>query len=123
MDALARDESWQEIIAMRSPLRADFIKRLPEILILFKQHIISRGKEKNVLTESDAKSYFSNFITPESYTGKRLYTRLAQTKLQDPYRFEDISPDGKRSYYGLPIPADAPPRPNANAHWNGEDWE
>ena len=123
VDALARDESWQEIIAMRSPLRTDFIKRLPEILILFKQHIISRGKEKNVLTESDAKSYFSNFITPESYTGKRLYTRLAQTKLQDPYRFEDISPDGKRSYYGLPIPADAPPRPNANAHWSGEGWD
>ena len=123
VDALARDQSWQEIIAMRSPLKLDFIKRLPEILLLFKQHIISHGKEKNIQTESDAKSYFSNFITLDSYTGKRLYNTLAETKSKDPYRYEDISPDGKRSYCGLPIPDDAPPRPNENAHWGGTEWE
>lgn len=78
VDALAHDESWQKIIAMRSPLRKDFIKRLPEMLTLFKQHIISHGKENDILTENAAKSYFNNFITPESYTGKRLYAKIGR---------------------------------------------
>ena len=37
------------------------------------------------------------------------------------YKYEDRDPStGKRSYCGIPIPHDAPPKPNNQAVWNGE---
>ena len=123
VDALAGEDFWKELMAMRSGMGKRFMQQFPEILTFFKQHIVSYGREDSILSEKDAKNYFSNFISQGSTTCNRLLAELDKAKENDPYRFEDISPDGKRSYYGLPIPADAPPRPNANAHWSGEDWE
>ena len=43
---------------------------------------------------------------------------VAQRSRIDEYRYEDRDPvTGKRSYCGLPIPDDAPPRPNTQAVW------
>ena len=124
VDALAHEQAWCEYMAMRSGLGKErFVKQYPEIIAFFKQHIVSYGKEDSILSEKDAKNYFSNFISQGSTTYHRLLAELDKAKENDPYRFEDISPNGKRSYYGLPIPPDAPPWPNANAHWSGEDWE
>ena len=123
IDGLAHEQVWCEYMAMRSGLEERFKQQYPEIIAFFKQHIISYGKEDTIHSLSDAKNYFSNFIVPGKPPHQQLLEKLNKAKENDPYRFEDISPDGKRSYYGLPIPADAPPRPNANAHWSGEDWE
>ena len=43
---------------------------------------------------------------------------VARRRRDDEYRFEDRNPvTGERSYCGLPIPDDAPPRPNTQAIW------
>ena len=124
VDGLAHEQVWCEYMAMRSELGEErFKQQYPEIIAFFKQHIISYGKEDTIHSLNDAKNYFSNFIIPGKPPHQQLLEKLNKTKSQNPYRYEDISPDGKRSYCGLPIPDDAPPRPNENAHWGGTEWE
>lgn len=123
VDALAQEQVWCEYMAMRSGLGKSFMKQYPEIIAFFKRHIISYGKEGSIDSLSDAKNYFSNFIVPGKPPHQQLLEALNQSKAVDPYRYEDVSPSGERSYYGLPIPRNAPPRPNGNAHWDGDKWE
>ena len=124
VDALAKEQAWFDYMAMRSELGKErFRQQYPEIIKFFKQHIISYGKESSITTLSDAKSYFSNFILPGKPPHQRLLEKLDEARARNPYRFEDISPDGKRSYCGMPIPDDAPPRPSANALWGKGKWE
>ncbi len=123
IDGLAHEQVWCEYMAMRSELEERFKQQYPEIIAFFKQHIISYGKEDTIHSLSDAKNYFSNFIVPGKPPHRQLLEKLNKAKENDPYRFEERNAKGERSYYGLPIPADAPPRPNANAHWSGEGWD
>ena len=67
IDSLRHEEQWKEIMAMRSGMGKDFIRRFDDVLQHFKQ--------RNPAT-------------------------------------------GERSYCGVPIPHDAPPRPNSQAVWN-----
>ena len=56
-------------------------------------------------------------------TNTQLSEALKQTEAKDFYRFEQRNPDtGERSYCGVPIPADAPPRPNDQAVWCEGKW-
>lgn len=123
VNELSTDESWKEIQAMRSQMGTRFIEQFPVILSFFKEHIRSYGKESSIISLSDAKNYFSNFIVPGSITHKVLTDRLNQSSPPNPYRHEDKHTDGTRSYCGLPLPHDAPPRPSENANWNGREWE
>ena len=124
VDALAKEQAWFDYMAMRSDLGKErFKQQYPEIIKFFKQHIISYGKESSITSLGDAKSYFSNFILPGKPPHQRLLEKLDEARARNPYRFEDISPDGKRSYCGMPIPDDAPPRPSANALWGKGKWE
>ena len=125
LDEIFREQSWVEIQAMHSGMRQHFMEELPEILDFFKSHVRTYGKEDTIFSESDAKSYFSNFIRPASATRKALDAHLAKQqrtgRIQDPYRYEHRDPlTGARSYCGRPIPQNAPPRPNENAVWSEE---
>ena len=123
VDELAHEQSWIEIMAMRSGLGEGFVHRFSEVLKHFKQHIQSLGNEKDIQSPSDAKRYFCFFNTPGSVTFRKLVDELQKPVDKGKYKFEDRNPTtGERSYCGVPIPADAPPRPNSQAVWCEGKW-
>lgn len=122
VDELDKEQQWKEIMAMRTGLKMEFFSLYPRIVECFKNHVRALGKERSILSSSDAKQYFCFFLAPRSNTYQRLMAQLKQPSDKDsPYRFEERDPTtGQRSYCGVPIPPDAPPRPNAQAVWNEE---
>ena len=69
-------------------------------------------------------AYFANYIRPGKPTRLFLEEKLKErSRMQNestslsPY--ETYNPlTGERSYCGVPLPADAPPRPNGRATWD-----
>ena len=123
VDELAKEQTWIELMAMRSGLGEGFVHRFGEVLKHFKQHIQSLGNEKDIQSPSDAKRYFCFFNTPGSVTFRKLVDELQKPVDKGEYKFEDHDPTtGERSYCGVPIPADAPPRPNSQAVWCKDKW-
>ena len=123
VDELAHEQSWIEIMAMRSGLGEGFVQRFGEVLKHFKQHIQAVGNEKDIQSPSDAKRYFCFYNTPGSVTFRKLVDELQKPIDKGKYKFEDRDPTtGHRSYCGVPIRADAPPRPNSQAVWCEGKW-
>ena len=125
VDELDKEQQWKEIMAMRSGLKKEFFTLYPRIIDGFKEHVRALGKESAILSSSDAKRYFCCYFTPGSYTYQQLMVQLKQPdKNHNPFEERDTT-TGQRSYCGVPIPDDAPPRPNAQAVWNSEtnEWK
>ena len=123
VDELQQEEQWKELMAMRTGLKQQFYTLYPRIVENFKQHVRLLGNEGRILSPSDAKHYFCFFLEPGSVTFKRLVAELQKPVDKGKYKFEDRNPiTGQRSYCGVSIPADAPPRPNEQAVWNGGKW-
>ena len=123
VDELQQEEQWKELMAMRTGLKQQFYTLYPRIAENFKQHVRLLGNEGRILSPSDAKHYFCFFLEPGSVTFKRLVAELQKPIDKGKYKHEDRDPvTGQRSYCGVPIPADAPPRPNEQAVWNGGKW-
>ena len=121
VDELDGDESWKELMAMRSGMKQQFFTLYPRIVKSFKNHVRCMGKEHHILSLGDAKRYFCFFVNPGSATYIRLLDELKQQEDDDPYRFEYRDKEtGKRMYCGLVIPDEAPPRPSEQAVWNPE---
>ena len=121
VDELQHESQWKEIMAMQSGLKKQFLPLFPRIVECFKQHVRSIGKESHIQSLNDAKHYFCFFLKPGSHTYQRLLLQLKQQEEDNAYRFEQRNPDtGERSYCGIPIPHDAPPRPNDQAVWSEE---
>ena len=91
------------------------------ILEIFKKHIRLYDKGAGLLFPEDVKRYFSNYIAAGSVTCRTLretlLKELENTVDKDVNRFESVV-DGRRTYLGHLIPADAPPRPDASAVWD-----
>ena len=122
IDELQQEQQWIEVMAMRSGLGLMFVNRFPEILQLFKRHVQAVGNEKDIQSPSDAKRYFCFFNTPGSAPFRQLVAELQKPIDRGKYRHEDVDlATGQRSYCGIPIPTDAPPRPNGQAVWNDEE--
>jgi hypothetical protein len=132
IDRAAEDRLWLEAVAMNN--RLPVLQRLPEIIALFKRHVRAQGSETTINSVQDAKRYFANYGRSGTLTYKRLMDELqagetlraGSMQQQDPHRYEDVDLiTGERSYCGTPIPHNAPPRPDANAVWNGGNarWE
>ena len=123
VDELQQEEQWKELMAMRTGLKQQFYTLYPRIAENFKQHVRLLGNEGRILSPSDAKHYFCFFLEPGSVTFKRLVAELQKPVDKGKYKFEDRNPvTDQRSNCGVPIPADAPPRPNEQAVWNGGKW-
>ena len=123
VDQLADEQQWIEIMAMRSGLGLTFVKRFTEVLQHFKRHIQAVGNEKDIQSPSDAKRYFCFYNTPGSKPFRQLVDELHKPVDKGKYKYEDRDPaTGQRSYCGVLIPADAPPRPNHQAVWCEEKW-
>lgn len=78
-------------------------------------------KEPDCFSRRSVKRYFSNYIAAGSVTCRTLretlLKELENTVDKDVNRFESVV-DGRRTYLGHLIPADAPPRPDASAVWD-----
>ena len=123
VDELQQEEQWKELMAMRTGLKQQFYTLYPRIAENFKQHVRLLGNEGRILSPSDAKHYFCFFLEPGSVTFKRLVAELQKPIDKGKYKHEDRDPvTGQRSYCGVPIPADAPPRPNSQAVWCDGKW-
>ena len=123
VDELQQEEQWKELMAMRTGLKQQFYTLYPRIVENFKQHVRLLGNEGRILSPSDAKHYFCFFLEPGSVTFKRLVAELQKPIDKGKYKHEDRDPvTGQRSYCGVPIPADAPPRPNEQAVWCDGKW-
>ena len=123
VDQLADEQQWIEIMAMRSGLGLVFVKRFTEVLQHFKRHIQAVGNEKDIQSPGDAKRYFCFYNTPGSTPFRQLVAELQKPIDKGKYKYEDYdAATGQRSYCGVPIPADAPPRPNGQAVWCDGKW-
>ena len=123
VDQLADEQQWIEIMAMRSGLGLVFVKRFTEVLRHFKRHVQAVGNEKDIQAPGDAKGFFCFYYTPGSKPFRELVDELQKPIDKGKYKHEDYDPaTGQRSYCGVPIPADAPPRPNGQAVWCDGKW-
>ena len=123
VDDLQQDEQWKELMAIRTGLKQEFYTLFPRIVESFKRHVRSIGNEGRILSPGDAKHYFFFFLNPSSPTYKNLILELQKPVDKGKYKHEDRDPTtGQRSYCGVPIPADAPPRPNSQAVWCEGKW-
>ena len=117
-------QSWVEIVGMMSGLKGDFLNNLPFIRSMFKKHVVVQGSTERITSVSEAQAYFANYIRPGKPTRLFLEEKLKErsrmqneSTLLSPY--ETYNPlTGERSYCGVPLPADAPPRPNGRATWD-----
>ena len=117
-------QSWVEIVGMMSGLKGDFLNNLPFIRSMFKKHVVVQGSTELITSVSEAQDYFANYIRPGKPTRLFLEEKLKErSRMQNestslsPY--ETYNPlTGERSYCGVPLPADAPPRPNGRATWD-----
>ena len=124
IDELQQEQQWIEVMAMRSGLGMVFVNRFPEVLRLFKLHVQAVGNEKDIQSPGDAKRYFCFFNTPGSKPFRQLVAELQKPIDRGKYKYEDYdSATGQRSYCGVVIPSDAPPRPNEQAVWCDGKWE
>ena len=123
VDELQQDEQWKELMAMRTGLKQQFYTLFPRIVESFKRHVCMLGNEGQILSPGEAKRYFCFYLDPGSVTFKRLWEELHKPIDRGKYKYEDYdTATGQRSYCGVPIPADAPPRPNGQAVWCDGKW-
>lgn len=123
IDSLAQDSEWKDRVCMTSSFSSLLSRRFKEALEIFKDHVLLHGKEKNIDSPEEARSYFYNY-TKEQRSSQALRATLfaLDAKQQsatppDLHRYEQLV-NGQRTYLGCPIPDDAPPRPDATAFWN-----
>ncbi len=117
-------QSWLGAVGMMSGLKELFLNNLSFIRDLFKKHVVAQGNTGGITSVSEAEAYFANYIRRERATRLFLEEKLKErSRMQNestslsPY--ETYNPlTGERSYCGVPLPADAPPRPNGRATWD-----
>ena len=117
-------QSWLEAVGMMSGLKELFLNNLPFIRDLFKKHVVAQGNTGGITSVSEAEAYFANYIRRERPTRLFLEEKLKErSRMQNestslsPY--ETYNPlTGERSYCGVPLPGNAPPRPNGRATWD-----
>lgn len=124
VDSLTEESSWLELACMQSGYGGLLMRHIKAAVDLFKQHIEVYDKWHDLLTNSDVRRYFVNYVKAGQHTSQTLYATLLTLDAKqrsvappDPYRYEQHI-NGKRTYLGCPIPDNAPPRPDGTAFWN-----
>lgn len=121
VDEMAASEDYMNQAGMHSGMGMLYLGNREHIVRLFKEQICLQGKQERMISLSEVKSYFSNFVASGSVTNQKIRAALKEQsdgrREQDPYRFETIV-GGKRTFMGHAIPPDAPPRPDAAAVWD-----
>lgn len=124
IDEAFSTRTWVETVGMISGLKERFLTNLPFICLMFKKHVMAQGSTGRINSLSDAENYFTNYIRPGKPTRLFLEERLkerdrTQNASASFSPYEDYNPQtGIRSYCGIPLPQDAPPRPNGRVNWD-----
>lgn len=121
---IPKDTQWTQVTLMNSGF-GDLIERNWEFALnVFHKHTIANCTIEKIRNVNDAKKYFHFYVTnPTSGTmlRKALEDHERLYPQQNPYNQEDSeSRPGHRSYNGIPLPDDAPPRPDGRADWDFE---
>ena len=122
LDQLRADDPWAEAVMMRSGFSGLLARHWTEAIRQFRLHAEANDNLRGIRSLREAKQYFSCFTT-HPVTGPALRKALeayeAQHPKENPYRFEDKgSCPGHRLYHGIPLPDEAPPRPDERADWD-----
>lgn len=126
VDEMQTYQEWMDMIGMHSGLGKLFLKHQDRVVALFKNHIRLYDKGGGLLYLSHVRQYFANFLADGSTTCKKVKATLLSeidrengNTAGDDYCHETLI-GGQRTYLGRPIPADAPPRPDAYAVWDDQ---
>ena len=117
-------QSWLEAVGMMSGLKELFLNNLSFIRDLFKKHVVAQGNTGGIPSVSEAEAYFATYLRrerpPRLFLEEKLQERSRmQNESTSLSPYETYNPlTGERSYCGVPLPADAPPRPNGRATWD-----
>ena len=119
---LRTDDPWAESVMMRSGFSGLLLRNWEEAIRQFRLHAEANDNLRNIHSLREAKQYF-NCYTTHPVTGpalrKALEAHEANHPERNPYRVEDKgSCPGHRFYHGIPLPDDAPPRPDERADWD-----
>ena len=83
INSLREEDQWKEIMAMRSGIGKEFIRRFDDVLQHFKQHVQAVANESRIVSPAEAKKYFCFYLTPGSATYQKLMAHLKQTEAPD----------------------------------------
>lgn len=122
---IPQDSEWTELALMKSGFGELIHRNWAATMQLFRQHAIVNCTMERIANLEAAKKYFYYFIT-NTVSGARLRADLEEYETlyrQDQlYIYEDpTSRPGHRSYHGIALPDNAPPRPNDRADWDLEN--
>lgn len=121
IDTAFADDEYCNVVAQSSEVPDLFMTYRHYAAQQFKAHCQAQGKTRYITSVERAKAYFSNYIRAGSPTQKRMRAALEvyhrKQAEDDPYRFEERI-GGKRYSCGIPLPDDAPPRPNNRVFWS-----
>lgn len=122
---LPLQSAWAEVTLMKSGFGELLLRNWPIALEEFCKHVLVNRTAESILDVECAKQYFYRYATNPA-SGRLLrqaleeHERLRQT--EGCYRYEDTgSAPGHRSYHGIPLPDDAPPRPDNLSDWDFEN--
>lgn len=124
------DEEWTKRMDKHTKMKGNFFTIFWDVIIQeFKDHVILQTTDSKPMTLNEIKVYFANFMRPDTHTYERVKDKIETMfygNIHDKTNgFETLSRKNKRRYYGIPIPDDAPPRPDKDSHWNSriKEWE
>jgi len=121
LNRVLEDESCLELCGFQYGNAREWKENLPLIKQFFRNHV---GIYKDLNAKAryeEAKKYLRNCVKHGGPVWEMVQEQLRSKSQDDPYRFEQRDPDtGERFCYGVPIPDEAPPRPNDNVFWNVE---
>lgn len=118
---IPKDTQWTQVTLMNSGF-GDLIMRNWEFALdVFRKQAIANCNIEKIHNVNDAMRYFHFYVTNTTSGGmlrKALEDHERLNPQQNPYSHEDPgSCPGHRSYSGIPLPDDAPPRPDGRADW------
>lgn len=113
------------MVMMKSGFSGLLMRQWTFALDKFREHTVANRSYNRIDCPDEAMRYFYFYVT-NPITGTMLRKALEEYERQhpesNPYRFEDSrSAPGHRSYHGIPLPDDAPPRPDDRAEWDFND--
>lgn len=122
---IPQQSEWTMMALMKSGFGSLIMRHWPRAIELFRQHTLVNLTQGSIRSVEDAKRYFYYYIThPTSGAMLRQALQEAddQHRHEGQYRHEDAdSQPGHRTYHGIPLPDDAPPRPGDRAEWDFEN--
>lgn len=120
---IPHDCEWALSVLGKHKQGEQFARHWLKVKEFFIQHVTAQSKGRELHSDDEVRRYLANFLANQ-HTVQALLDYIAREERSAPvlYQFEDQgSCPGHRRFRGVPIPDDAPPRPNGLAQWCSQD--